>query len=200
MTKAEFVKSAKSLKEVPPPRLPEVVLVGRSNVGKSSLINTLAGRKNLAAISKTPGKTRAINFYRFAEDFCLVDLPGYGYARVSQRMREEWRPLIEGFLGDRAQIALVIMVVDLRHEPTVLDRQMAYWLRHFGFPFLVTATKADKVPRGRWEKHRKIVASALELERDAVLLFSAVRGEGKRELFSAITDAVSREGIGFDEA
>lgn len=197
MTEVKFLKSAKSIKEIPPPDLPEVVLVGRSNVGKSSLINALAHRKNLAKTSKTPGKTRTINFYRFGGEFCLVDLPGYGYARVSQRMRGEWRPLIEGFFGKRDEMALVILVVDLRHEPTALDRQMATWLRHFHFPFCVTATKADKVSRGKRDKHKKIVAETLQVNREEVLLFSSVSGEGKNELFNLIKKNASREGLEF---
>ncbi|RJX27055.1 MAG: YihA family ribosome biogenesis GTP-binding protein [Dethiobacter sp.] len=180
--KAELLKLACSKNDFPPERFPEIALAGRSNVGKSSLINTLVERRNLARTSNTPGKTRAVHFYFVNDSWFLVDLPGYGYARVSHQQQKEWGSLIEDFLVNRKTIIMVILLVDLRHEPSEQDQQMAAWLRHFSLPAVVVATKADKVPRGKREKQRQLVARALEVAPEEVLLFSSGTREGREEL------------------
>ena len=184
--KAELVKSAGCKKDFPPERFPEVVLAGRSNVGKSSLINTLAARRSLAKTSNTPGKTRSVNFYLIDDSWFLVDLPGYGYARVSRQVQKKWGSLIEDYLAGRKTIIMVIHVVDLRHEPSEQDRQMAAWLRHAAFPAVVVATKADKISRGKRAKQREVVARALDLAPGEVLLFSSQTGEGRDDLYRII--------------
>jgi GTP-binding protein len=184
--KAELVKSAGCKKDFPPERFPEVVLAGRSNVGKSSLINTLAARRSLAKTSNTPGKTRSVNFYLIDDSWFLVDLPGYGYARVSRQVQKKWGSLIEDYLAGRKTIIMVIHVVDLRHEPPEQDRQMAAWLRHAAFSAVVVATKADKISRGKRAKQREVVARALDLAPGEVLLFSSQTGEGRDDLYRII--------------
>jgi GTP-binding protein len=184
--KAELLKLASRKNDFPPERYPEVVLAGRSNVGKSSLINTLVERRNLARTSNTPGKTRAVHFYLIDDSWFLVDLPGYGYARVSRQKQKEWGSLIEDFLLNRKTIIMVILVIDLRHEPSEQDQQMAAWLRHFSLPAVVVATKADKIPRGKREKQRQLVARTLGVAPEEVLLFSSGTREGRDELYRII--------------
>ena len=184
--KSELWKSARNKHDFPPEKYPEIVLVGRSNVGKSSLINTLVRRKNLARTSNTPGKTRAIYFYLINESWFLVDLPGYGYARVSRQVQNEWALLINGFLANRKSIAMVALLVDLRHEPSMQDQQMASWLRYYSLPVVVAATKADKIKRGKREKQRQLVARALEIVPEDVLFFSSQTGEGRDDLCRVI--------------
>jgi|LSQX01.1.fsa_nt_gb GTP-binding protein len=184
--KTQLLKLARNKIDFPPERFPEIVLAGRSNVGKSSLINTLVRRKNLARTSNTPGKTRAIHFYFINESWFFVDLPGYGYARVSRQMKKEWGSLIEDFLVNRKTIIMVILLVDLRHEPSEQDQQMAAWLRHYSLPAVVVATKADKVTRGKRQKQRQLVARTLEVAPEEVFLFSSQTGEGRDELYRII--------------
>ena len=145
---AEFVKSATAPAHYPDGDLPEVAFVGRSNVGKSSLLNSLVGRKKLAHISSTPGKTRHINFYLIDRVYHFVDLPGYGYAKVSKTEREAWRKSIESYLTGRSQLRLVVSLIDIRHEPTRLDRDLIEWLDQLGLPFIIVLTKSDKVKSG----------------------------------------------------
>jgi GTP-binding protein len=184
--KAELLKSAGGKNDFPPERFPEVVLAGRSNVGKSSLINTLAARRSLAKTSNTPGKTRSVNFYLIDDSWFLVDLPGYGYARVSRQVQKKWGSLIEDYLAGRKAIIMVIHVVDLRHEPSEQDRQMAAWLRYAALPAVVVATKADKISRGKRAKQREVVARAVDLAPGEVLLFSSQTGEGRDDLYRII--------------
>lgn len=183
IVQAEFVISAASSSQYPKDNLPEVALVGRSNVGKSSLINCLAGRRGLAKVSGTPGKTRLLNFYRINNRFYWVDLPGYGYAQVSKQMRREWRELIEGYLTERENLRGVIHLLDLRHPPTADDVQMHLWLRENNLPFVLVATKADKVSRGQWPSHVRTIRQFLNLEDSfPVVLFSAKNGLGAAEI------------------
>ncbi|NLK07501.1 MAG: YihA family ribosome biogenesis GTP-binding protein [Firmicutes bacterium] len=164
--------------------LPEVALVGRSNVGKSSLLNYLANRRDLAHTSSRPGRTQTINFYRFPN--CrIIDLPGYGYARVSKETRAKWGPMIEAYLAEREQLVGVVQIVDLRHPPSDDDILMAHWLTSFQMPFVVVATKADKVSRGRWHQHSKVISEALGTE---PIVFSIQSGAGK----SAVLEAMSK--------
>ena len=163
--------------------LPEIALVGRSNVGKSSLINAFLGRKNLARTSSTPGKTQTLNFYGVNGEWFFVDLPGYGYAKVSKEDRARWGRFIETYLTRRKELAGIIQLVDLRHPPMESDGTMMAWLLHHRFPVLVAATKADKLPRGRLPGQVKQVRDGLSLPGDTpVIAFSAVSGLGKEEL------------------
>ena len=184
---ATFHKAVGNAEELPKDGLPEVAFAGRSNVGKSSLINTLLGKKRLAQTSSTPGKTRTINFYRVEEKLYLVDLPGYGFAKVSEAMRRQWRRLIETYFETSEQLRGAVVIVDARHEPTELDVQMARWLADLQIPFLVAATKSDKLSSSALQralkKHRETFLALGALE---VLPFSAVKKTGKKELWQRI--------------
>jgi GTP-binding protein len=185
--KAEFVGSAVKPDQYPRSALPEIALAGRSNVGKSSLINRLVNRRKLAHTSGKPGKTQTINFYRVDDRFYLADMPGYGFARVSKAVKAAWGRMIEYYLTNRKALIGVIHIIDLRHPPTADDRQMYDWLKHYGLPAIVVATKADKISRGRWQKHSKQVREGLSLRSDEpLILFSAQTGQGKEELWNAI--------------
>src|SRR5437899_1063837 len=144
---AEFLVSAVSPAQYPRQPLPEVAFAGRSNVGKSSLINTLVHRKNLVKTSSTPGKTRTINFFVVNQRFLLVDLPGYGYAKVPREIQASWRPMVEAYLRQRTTLRAVVHVVDLRHPPTVQDQQLRDWLLHHDITIVTVATKADQLTR-----------------------------------------------------
>lgn len=183
---AELFKSVRNKQDLLPPEKPEIALVGRSNVGKSSLLNVLVQRRNLARTSGTPGKTRAVHYYCIDERFFIVDLPGYGYARASKEEQRAWSELVEAYLEQRIGHALLLQLVDLRHAPSTGDLQMAAWIRHFALPFRVVATKADKLPRGRKIKQRKVIASALQISPEEMILFSARTGEGKDELWKTV--------------
>ena len=184
---AEFIKSAVKPDQYPKTGLPEIAFAGRSNVGKSSLINALLGRRKLAQTSATPGKTRLVNFFSVNGKFCFVDLPGYGFARVSRAEKESWGPMIETYLRDSARLRLVVSILDVRHEPTSQDRDLIEWLRHYDRTHILVLTKADKLSRGEALKRRRQVASLLELEEgEPLILFSAQTGEGKTELWKHI--------------
>ena len=173
--------------------LPEVALAGRSNVGKSSLINRLLHRKAIARVSRTPGKTREINYYRVNNRFVLVDLPGYGYARLSKEQRASWRPLIERYIGGNPRLRGIVLLLDSRHEPTSDDLQMLDYLAQTGVPTIVTLTKMDKIsPKARPERIAAI-AESIEVPADDLLPFSAVTGEGRSELAQAILEAIGDE-------
>ena len=199
--KAHFYRAVGNPKDLPKDGLPEIAFAGRSNVGKSSLINTLLGQKRLALTSSTPGKTRTINFYRVEDQFYLVDLPGYGFAKVSEAMRRQWRRLIESYFENSAHLRGAVVVVDARHDPTELDVQMATWLKELEIPFVVAATKVDKLSVSALQKslkqHRR---TFLALNAVDVLPFSAVKKTGKRELWhhiwSRVNVAKSRGGHG----
>jgi GTP-binding protein len=184
---AEFVKSSTGLENCPDQGHLEVALAGRSNVGKSSLLNKLTNRKKLARISNTPGRTQTINYYIINGNIYLVDLPGYGYAKVPEKIRAKWGPMIEGYLSGREQLQGVIVLVDIRHQPTAQDMQMCRWLRFYGLPFAVVATKADKISRGRIQKHLAVVKKTLELGKEDILIpFSAQTGAGREEVLEII--------------
>lgn len=178
----EFIISAVGPDQYPGDGLPEIALAGRSNVGKSSFINRLINRKNLARTSSQPGKTQTLNYYRIDDLFYFVDLPGYGFAKVSKKMRQEWGKMIEQYLLHREELKLVILLVDLRHPPSGDDQAMAEWLHHYEIPFIVVATKADKIPKTKRFKHLKTVAQVLQLhEGQGPIQFSSVDGQGKDE-------------------
>jgi GTP-binding protein len=171
--------------------LPEVAFIGRSNVGKSSLINSLLGVKGLARTSSTPGRTQALNFFLINEQFYFVDLPGYGYAKTSKTNRQAWGKLIEKYLAEREQLVLSILIVDARHEPSPLDLQMKSWLQHFGLSYLVVSTKIDKLSTN---ERRVSQARAREsLGTDRVIPYSALTREGARELWAEIQADITRQ-------
>ncbi|KKM09043.1 hypothetical protein SY88_21405 [Clostridiales bacterium PH28_bin88] len=188
---AEFVTSAVKPGQYPQDGLPEIALVGRSNVGKSSLINTVTGRRGLARISSSPGRTQTINFFRVGGEWYLVDLPGYGFARVPREVKEAWGRMIERYLAGRTFLRAVVQLVDLRHPPSDQDVEMYRWLAHFQLPVIVVATKADKVSKGRQQHHLQVVRRILELPSGAqVVPFSAVTGQGKETLAAAIREVL----------
>lgn len=185
---AEYVISAHSKAQWPQEEIPEVAFVGRSNVGKSSLINSLLNRKTLARTSSKPGKTQSINFFNINNhEFHFVDLPGYGFAKVSKDIKVHWGKMIEEYLRDREFLAAVIHLIDIRHEPTRDDINMYQWLQHFNIPTIVVATKADKISRGTRPKHLKAIKQGLQMEKDNPLLaYSAETREGKEELWQLL--------------
>jgi len=184
---AVFVASAVSPAQYPRQPLPEVAFAGRSNVGKSSLINTLVHRKNLVKTSATPGKTRVINFFLVNQRFLLVDLPGYGYARVPREMQASWRPMVETYLQQRHTLQAVVHIVDLRHSPTPQDQQLRAWLRQHDITTVTVATKADQVTRGQRAAHLQVIRQELALPPDEpVLLFSAHNHEGRLQLWHCL--------------
>ncbi|MFC7440803.1 ribosome biogenesis GTP-binding protein YihA/YsxC [Laceyella putida] len=185
---AEFVISAVKPAQYPEDALPEIALAGRSNVGKSSLINCLIRRKNLARTSSKPGKTQTINFYRINEALYFADVPGYGFAKVPKSVRAAWGKMMETYLSKRDWLKAVIQVVDLRHPPTNDDYNMYQYLKHYGIPTIVVATKADKISRGQWQKHLKVIREGLELQKgDSLIVFSSETGQGRDDVWSEIT-------------
>ena len=176
----ELVISAVRPDQYPEDGLPEFALAGRSNVGKSSFINKMIGRKSMARISSKPGKTQTLNFYKIEEQLFYVDVPGYGYAKVSKSEREAWGKMIERYITDREQLKAVIQIVDLRHAPSREDVAMYDFMKHYDIPCIIIATKADKIPKGKWDKHKKIVRETLEMDkRDPLIVFSSETGLGK---------------------
>jgi GTP-binding protein len=180
--------------ETPPGGLPQVAFSGRSNVGKSSLINTLLRRtrSKIAHVSATPGKTQALNFYRVNDDFFLVDLPGYGYARVPQRTRDSWAALIEWYLSESGLVRGVVHLVDARHPPTRHDHRMVEYLAELGVPTLIVLTKTDKLKRLEQERSVARAADALRVDETQLVPFSAKTGEGREALLDALEELVGR--------
>ena len=194
--KVEFAGSLYLPGEPVPDRLPQVAFSGRSNVGKSSLINVLLGRtrKKLARISASPGKTQSINFYRVNDHFFLVDLPGFGFARVPPEVRESWKILIEDYLQGERMVRGVVHLVDARHDPMATDRQMVAFLASAELPTLVALTKMDKLKK---MQRKRAVATAIDhlgLDEDQLLPFSSKTGEGRQELLAALEDLVGPKG------
>jgi GTP-binding protein len=175
----------------PESALPEIAFAGRSNVGKSSLINRLVNRKKMARVSNTPGRTREINFFRVNGDFVLVDLPGYGYAQISKERRAAWRPLIEDYLRGSAHLRGVVQLLDARHDPTRDDLQMLEFLAEMEAPTIVVATKTDKLPRARVATRVRELAQAAGVSEEQVIPFSAVTGAGRVELAEAVVALVA---------
>lgn len=177
---AEIVISAVSPKQYPETDLPEIALAGRSNVGKSSFINTLIDRKNLARTSGKPGKTQTLNFYLIENALHFVDVPGYGYAKVSKTERAKWGEMIETYITSRKQLRAVVSLVDVRHDPSKEDIQMYDFLKYYGIPVIVVATKADKIPRGKWNKHTSAIKKKLDFDRMIPSFFSHLKQKRKR--------------------
>lgn len=187
ITKSDIEAVAVKPSQYPPENMKEIAFAGRSNVGKSSLLNLLTGRKKLAKVSGSPGKTRTINFYVINDAFRIVDLPGYGYAKVSKAMSQEWGSMIEKYLQTRDCLLKVVQLVDIRHEPSKQDVEMYEYLRYFGLDGIVVATKADKVPKNQIPKQIKQIRKTLKLgEDDLVIPVSALKRTGYEELLDVI--------------
>ena len=187
INEAQFIISAVRKNQYPIDNRVEVAFVGRSNVGKSSIINALTNRRGLAKVSQTPGKTRLINFFLINNDFYLVDLPGYGYAKVSKKEKESWGKTIETYLNGRIPLKRVILLVDSRHKPTADDIMMHDWIKHYGIDVIVIATKRDKLSNNEDKKSEKIIKETLNLgENDKFYFFSSLNKQGRDELIDNI--------------
>lgn len=184
---AVFVTSAVAPEGYPQERLPEVAFAGRSNVGKSSLINCLLQRKKLVKTSRTPGRTQTLNFFRINDAFLFVDLPGYGYARVPQKIKEQWGPMIERYLTSRKELKGVVQIMDFRHPPTADDVLLWNWLKDQKITTIPVLTKADKVPRGKRRKHLQDATQKLDLPPDRFVIFSSVTKEGRELLWEKLS-------------
>ncbi len=192
---AELVSVAVKPDQYPEAGMAEIAIAGRSNVGKSSFINLLLGRKALAKTSGSPGKTRTINFYQVNGEFRIVDLPGYGYAKVAKGMKDSWGGMIEAYLKNREGLLKVVQLVDVRHGPTALDLQMYDWLRHYGLDGFVIATKSDKLSKNELAKNLKMISRELDLsEKDILIPVSALKRTGREEALEAFS-AVLEEGV-----
>lgn len=194
VNQAEFIISAVSPSQYPQDNLPEIALAGRSNVGKSSFINALINRKNLARTSSKPGKTQTLNFYLIEKMFYFVDVPGYGYAKVSKAEKAKWGPMLETYFTQRENLQAAIVVVDGRHAPSKEDKQMYDFLKYYEIPAIIVATKMDKIPRGKWNKQEAMVKKSLNFQKgDDFLLFSSETKEGKEKAWSLIEEFVGFE-------
>lgn len=186
-----FEFAAGDVSQLPKSNMPEVVFSGKSNVGKSSLINKLVQRKALARVSSTPGKTATINFFKLPE-FRLVDFPGYGYAKVSKGEKRRWADLVEGYFAQKRNLKLVIQIIDIRHAPSQEDMQMIEYLRHYGFPFIIVLTKLDKLKNTQAQKQIEYFSNLFSSYENIVFIpFSAVTGEGKNEIRAVIEDYIT---------
>jgi len=189
ITGATFVKSATSPEHYPRDGRPEIAFMGRSNVGKSSLINSLLGTKGLARTSSTPGRTQLINFFLINEAFYFVDLPGYGYARVPQDIKKHWGPMVEKYLATRKNLVLSIVITDSRHEPTELDQVMKKWLDARGKPFVIVATKADKLSSNKLRA--SLSRASAVLASSEIVAYSAVTRSGAARIWKEITSSIA---------
>ena len=182
---SEFIISAVKKSQYPVDQRVEIAFVGRSNVGKSSIINALTNRKKLAKVSQTPGKTRLINFFLINNDFYLVDLPGYGYAKVSKAEKASWGETIERYLNGREELKRVVLLVDSRHKPTADDIMMHEWIKHYGYDVIVVATKSDKLSNNALKKSEKVIRDALKLSgNDKLYFFSSLNKKGSEQLIN----------------
>ncbi|MEK3798055.1 ribosome biogenesis GTP-binding protein YihA/YsxC [Peribacillus sp. FSL H8-0477] len=187
VTSSDIVISAVKPEQYPKAPMPEFALAGRSNVGKSSFINKMINRKNLARTSSKPGKTQTLNFFIINNMLHFVDVPGYGYAKAPKTERDSWGKMIETYLSTREQLKAVIMIVDLRHAPSKDDVTMYEYFKHHDLPCVVVATKSDKIPKGKWQKHLKVVRETLQMDKsDELLLFSSETGQGKDQAWGVI--------------
>ena len=194
---AEIVMSAVDPKQYPDTGFAEIALAGRSNVGKSSFINKLINRKALARTSSKPGKTQTLNFYLINNSFYFVDVPGYGYAKVSKTERAKWGQMLETYFTQRDTLRHVFLVVDFRHEPTEDDIQMKDFIEYYNLPYSVIATKCDKIPRGKWNQHFYRIKKALNLPSDeSLIMFSKETGEGFEQAWTLIEGILAE----YDEA
>lgn len=180
--------------ELPKNNLPEVAFAGKSNVGKSSLINALMNRKSLARTSSQPGKTQTINFYNINNEMYLVDLPGYGYAKVSEKERERWGKMIEKYLETSEKLRAVFLLIDIRHEPSANDKQMFEWIDYEGYQPIVICTKADKISRGAVQKQIAMIRKSLGADKDTIILpFSALNKTGREDIWDLMDQVIENE-------
>jgi len=186
-SKIEFLLSVHHLKQLPPLELPEIAFAGRSNVGKSSLINRLTERKKLVKVSARPGKTQGLNYFRVGDDFFLVDLPGYGFAKVPKVMQDNWQSLISSYLEQRTTLRCVVVIIDIRHEPKSQDTQLIQWLRQKNIPCLAVYTKIDKVSGSIREKNAQLLDAGHTIHAQNRVLFSAKTGQGREQLLAALS-------------
>ena len=191
--KSKFVTSLAELKLFPGQGLPEIALAGKSNVGKSSLINSFAHNSKLARTSSEPGKTRLVNFYLLNEEFFFVDLPGYGFARAPRQERERWAAMIEGYLEGSKNLRHVLQLVDIRHAPTQEDQMMTEYLRHYNLPFTVVATKADKLSKAQRGRSIPVICRALAVQPWEVLTYSSEDGTGMDRLLARVEEVLQPE-------
>lgn len=191
---SEFIISAVRKPQYPTDERVEIAFVGRSNVGKSSIINALTNRKKLAKVSQTPGKTKLINFFLINNDFYLVDLPGYGYAKVSKAEKESWGKTIEDYLAGREELKRVVLLVDSRHKPTADDIMMHEWIIHYGYDVIVVATKSDKLSNNQLRKSEKVIRETLKLQKeDKLYFFSSLNKKGKDELINNLFEDLATD-------
>lgn len=184
LTKAEFYKSIYNYEDCPRLQQPEVAFSGRSNVGKSSLINRITKKKKLARTSNTPGRTQSLNYYNIDDKFFLVDLPGYGFASVPQKVKDDWAELIDTYLNYRENLVGIVQIIDARHKPTKDDKMMVEWLKASGLSFLIVATKVDKISNNKKAKQKKIIYQELGLDSDSKFtFFSAQTGAGSKNIY-----------------
>lgn len=189
---AEFVLSAREPAHYPPASLPEIAFAGRSNVGKSSLINTLLNRRGLARTSNTPGRTQEINFFTINNRVAFVDLPGYGYAKVPEAVRRRWGPMVETYLRERRTLRLVVLILDVRRDPGDEDMQLIRWLEFYRLRFQIVLTKTDKLSRNQLARRQRLIGDGLRLPAAASpLAFSAKTGAGKEQLWREIKKAMT---------
>lgn len=193
LKKSEFIKSAVARDQYPQDDRPQIAFVGRSNVGKSSCINTLLERKNIARVSQSPGKTRTINFFLINEDFYFVDLPGYGYAKTSKEERQSWGKIMEEYFNQNPNLREVFLLLDIRHEPKAEDVTMAQYAAHYGIPLTIIATKSDKISRGAYQKAFAIMRKKLNLGHPIILPLSSLKKNGKDEIWKYISETVLPE-------
>lgn len=189
---SEFITSAVNPSQYPKDERYEIAFVGRSNVGKSSLINSLTNRRKLVKVSGTPGKTRLINFFLINNHFYFVDLPGYGYAKVSKVEQASWGKTIETYLNNRPQLKKIVLLVDCRRKPTEDDMIMHEWIKHFGYDYVVVATKSDKLNKSELAKSRKDIRDTLEISDDKIIYHSTLKKVGKEDLLENIFSSLNQ--------
>lgn len=192
ITSAQFIKSSVWPPQYPPATMPEIAFVGRSNVGKSSLINTLVGRKNLAKTSNTPGRTQLINFFTINEKISFVDLPGYGFAKVPQSVKKDWGDMMEAYLRERQSLCLVIFILDIRRDPNADDLSLRDWLMQYRIPYLYVLTKSDKLSNNQAISRKRAIEKILQISPEKkTILFSAKTQKGKTDILDFLENHLS---------